>query len=392
MCGTYCYQRRRGPSTLLIRITPPHAPMSLEGEPPRATAWTPVAAAYVFAHILLALRLVRIAARARDAASVATATLQLLSALALVPAAAATRCPRKLVYGAGRLRVPVLAAFVAALALLLGAVLRAGAASEAAAYGLDRRATPVVSARVAELVISVLAVGVFRRAAAVPGLVLPVAVRLVRSAASDRFAVSGPGLKSTSPASTASVASKRHTAAGARLLEDRARTPTPALYGILLHALSSVAARLVDVVVQFLQLPQRTASIADAAAAIFSASIAWPLLALMVGILMQATPLKLVNIVRSRIETIMHLEGVVACSNVHIWEETAGVYVGTMSVRIKSGTSSSFILQSAVQAFNGIVDDLTVQVETQHETHRSGTSSHKYGGMDVPLGQNTAQV
>ena len=66
-------------------------------------------------------------------------------------------------------------------------------------------------------------------------------------------------------------------------------------------------------------------------------------------------------------EEVLALEGVLSCGNLHVWEETADVLVGTLCVEVDGRVSKSWILEKGIAAFDGVVDDLTIQVESCRE-------------------------
>lgn len=92
------------------------------------------------------------------------------------------------------------------------------------------------------------------------------------------------------------------------------------------------------------------------------AKFTWPTLTEAIFILLQAAPADSVQSIRTKREQVLALDGVVECSDVHIWEETQGLLVGTLSVFVHPSACKYTVLRRSIAAFDGLVDDLTVQV------------------------------
>lgn len=104
--------------------------------------------------------------------------------------------------------------------------------------------------------------------------------------------------------------------------------------------------------------------VTDVVAAVVGIWLAVPLLRLSLRILLQATEGKLVAVLQARCERLLQVEGVLRYVNLHVWEETVGFFVGTVCVVVRKGVETRGVLEMAVNAFDGVVHDLTVQVET----------------------------
>lgn len=273
------------------------------------------------------------------------ALLQVLTAVSVLPAAILPT-PESM----SSRRAPVLATFLIALALLVDAVLRLIAGVQA----LVRGGVPGVVVSPLPLLV----------AQCVLHLALLVATQMARgfgSAARARLAQmkgkkhlaavgswdGGAGSKSggTAKDSAEDMAAKAGTMAGLRL-----------------HALSALAGRVAAVAARNASAPSFASAYSTGAASL-TAVLAWPVAMETARILLQAAPASAVQSIRSRRDQVLAIDGVVDCSNVHIWEETAGIIVGTLCVAVHPSVSKSVVLRRAISAFDGLVDDLTVQVE-----------------------------
>lgn len=136
-----------------------------------------------------------------------------------------------------------------------------------------------------------------------------------------------------------------------------------------LHATTFVLLR-VTVVSTRLLLPvwNRLSVLIVTAVILGCAKYTWPILMDAVYVLLQAAPLDSVQSIRSRRQSVLALDGVVECSNVHIWEESHGLIVGTLSVYAHPSACKYTVLRRSIAAFDGLVDDLTVQVDSWRAT------------------------
>lgn len=99
-------------------------------------------------------------------------------------------------------------------------------------------------------------------------------------------------------------------------------------------------------------------------AALTTAAVAWPVLMDAARILLQAAPPAAAQAIRARCQQVLATDGVVACSNMHVWEESAGFLVATLCLTVKPSVSKSAVLNRTAALFEGFVDDLTVQIES----------------------------
>lgn len=104
--------------------------------------------------------------------------------------------------------------------------------------------------------------------------------------------------------------------------------------------------------------------VTDIVAAVLGVWLAVPLLRVSLRVLLQGTEGKMVAVLKSRCDRLLQVEGVLRYVNLHVWEETVGFFVGTVCVVVKKGVETKGVLEMAVNAFDGVVHDLTVQVET----------------------------
>lgn len=107
-------------------------------------------------------------------------------------------------------------------------------------------------------------------------------------------------------------------------------------------------------------------------AALACALLAFPLLRLSLRVLVQGSPARVAAAVRRRVDALCRVEGVVRCENLRVWEESVGFFVATVGVLVKPGADSRFVLNQAVKLFDGVVNDLTVQVETVRDDRGQG--------------------
>lgn len=138
------------------------------------------------------------------------------------------------------------------------------------------------------------------------------------------------------------------------------------LHALTIYALSmmtSLAAIMLSRVV-FITKLTFFATCVHLLAAIITIHMSFPVLMHNARILLQAAPSSSLHSIRSRREQVLAIDGVIECCNMHIWEETAGFIVGTVSVVVHPYVSKPEVLRRAVVAFEGLVDDLTVQVES----------------------------
>lgn len=96
--------------------------------------------------------------------------------------------------------------------------------------------------------------------------------------------------------------------------------------------------------------------------------LVWPSLTESINILLHTTPSAQVQSIRSRRDRVLALDGVVHCSHLHFWEENPQFVIGTLHVAVQPSACKYTVLRQATAAFDGLVDDLTVQVEDWRPT------------------------
>lgn len=249
----------------------------------------------------------------------ARATLQLLSSSALFPVSSLPSCETS-----SKRRWPILAGFLLAITLLIESVLRTLTALEILAYSLDR---VVFQSHLTLVVI--------------------------------RFAC----------ALTAALFFQRYIPAAFPPFIDRNRKRTsqtahiPSIAAMQLHASMTGLSHLCDGIGIYIHSSATSAAL-DIIASMWSVSRTVPLLTYAIDSLMHATPPRLVNTINARREQVLALEGVLSCRNVHVWQESAGILVGTLCVEIDGWVSKSWVVDKVIAVFEGVLDDLTVQVES----------------------------
>lgn len=275
----------------------------------------PAIVLYTTLNLLAAAALLRATLSSRHHEATSRAALHLLTTILILPA---TLTPPP--HTAPARRTPVLATFIIALTLLIDAVLRLLPSLQALFHSLPPH--PLTHNR--------------------PALAFHAALHAF-------FLLATPRRPSMSKLPVATP----HSSA-----------PVPALR---LHAKARLAAAVADAVSAHI-LTGSAAAALQTVVATLTAHAAVPALAHAARVLMQAAPGAVVASIRDGREAVLAIDGVLECGNVHIWEEAAGVLVGTLCVTVDAKVCKSSVLHSAVAAFDGIVDDLTVQVESWRPT------------------------
>lgn len=302
--------------------------------------------AYSLAHAALGAASLSAAATSADAYGISRAVLQLMSALSLLPSAAARRR-----------RAPTLAALVAALALLVDAVLRTLAAVHQIMHGSGGlRSSP----RYASVAGTQAFLSLAAAASAAPRA-LPFLQGIERKRRPPR-----------SPSTQQQLSSGRRRQA----LEETSAVDLGTLM-VMLHAVSCVAARGGDV---FAALGQPNAiwpAFVDACAAFLFINLLLAPTKMLCRILLQATPDRLVSSLRSRLDNVLAIDGVVGLAHAHFWEETPGVCIGAVALAVSNGVKSNVVVPSVRQVFGTTVEKLTIQIEevAQNEVSAAALSS-----------------
>ncbi|CAN8064020.1 unnamed protein product [Agarophyton chilense] len=281
---------------------------------------SPPSSAQLYASLSLLFATILLHASVRDdhPHAIARAALQLVTAVALLPAC--RRVPRG---SPLRFRWPVLAAFLVCLALLVDAVLRVLTALEVLFYDLSRvvfRLHPFIV--LSRLLVTLSAVFTLRALVAPP--------------------------------------SGKHAA-----------VPHTAIRAMYIHAVAATLANSSDAI-GLLAHSAIPSAIFDTFASIFTILVVIPQFRHTTRILMHAAPYGIASTIGTRREAVMKLEGVLQCGDIHIWEEGEGLIVGTICVLVDVHVSKSWVLERTARAFDGIVDDLTIQVESSRpeDEHR----------------------
>lgn len=282
---------------------------------------------YLSLHLLLSLHHLYSSLNLRDPHSVARATLALLSSLSLLPSYHSLRSPHSTP------RHAILSLFITTLVALIAAILRLLSALEALSYGGDRL-----------LDVKIVALQTLLSACCV----------LALRAAPPIVALRGGGV------------GLLHRIVATTPMRRKNRTHAqPALLGVLLHAVEASVVRGLELLAGCAPVTTVHAfALADILGAALGIWLALPLLKLSLRVLLQATESRMVAVLKARCDQLMQVEGVLRYVNLHVWEETVGFFVGTVCVVVRKGVETRGVLDMAVKAFDGVVHDLTVQVET----------------------------
>lgn len=285
---------------------------------------------YSLAHAWLAVIHLSASATLKDAYGISRAALQFVSALSLIPSVIATDA-----------RAPSLAALAGSVSLFVDGVLRALTALHQIVHASGAlRSTPRY------VLVSALQAGVSTAAAAAAA---PRALALLRDL--DVVAKAAPNAPKP-PSSDAAAGGAKAEAAD-----------NLCMVLVLLHAVSCVAARVADVAAAFGGVGPAWLALFDACAAASCLSILVGPIRMLCDILLQATPRRLQVPLRSRMDRVAALEGVVTVGSAHFWEETPGVCVGTVTLTVSRGVRKSSVVGRVHACFEGVVERVFVQVE-----------------------------
>jgi len=80
-------------------------------------------------------------------------------------------------------------------------------------------------------------------------------------------------------------------------------------------------------------------------------------------ILLQTTPLSIKDQLDKALREASTLEGVLECRDEHFWTQSPGVFVGSVSVRVRSDANEQVVLSRVSSIFRPMITHLTVQVE-----------------------------
>ena len=249
----------------------------------------------------------------------ARASLQLLSSAALIPVA---QLPTR--ETPSKRRLPILTSFFLSVALLIESILRTLTAIEILVYSLGRV--------------------VFQ------SHLLLIVVRLASS-------------------TICFIVSRKYVPPSFPPFIDRNRkrhfeiTHVPSVGALKIHAYASSLAHLCDFIGVYSN-SSATAAALDIVASMLSVSYILPFLSYVTDSLMHATPSEIVNTVSMKREQVLALEGVLSVRNVHIWQESAGLVVGTVSVEIDGRVSKWWIVEKVRAIYEDVSVDMTVQVES----------------------------
>lgn len=286
---------------------------------------------YAVLNFLLAILEVQATAVLRDTQMTSRAALHFMTALSTLPIVMLRRLAAPSIR-----RAPVLCAFVLALALLIAALLHLLPALQVFLRGVPPRdrvspSSPVI-----------------------------LWLQLVLHAAYLAASLRGP-LPDHVPRARVPAGKSRPNAGGSGARNEGGEGDVLLIAALRAHALAMVAARGTDVLQT--GLSQRVAAVGYVVVAALTIRSALPVGLASARVLLHGMPNACVQSMRSRREQVLAIEGVVECGHIHMWEEAAGFVVGTLCVTVQPTVSKNFVLHRAFSAFDGLVDDLTVQVE-----------------------------
>lgn len=285
---------------------------------------------YSLAHAWLAVTSLSASAALKDAYGISRAALQIVSAASLIPSVIASDA-----------RAPTLAALAGTISLFVDGVLRALAAAHQIVHASGAlRSTPRY------VLVSALQAGVSTAAAAAAA---PRALSFLRG----MDVVAKAPLAPPPPSSDAAAGGGAKASAADDL----------GMVLVLVHGVSCVAARVADVAAALGGVGPGWLALVDACAAAFCVWILVGPIRMLCDILLQATPRRLQVPLRSRMDRVAALEGVVTVGRAHFWEETPGVCVGTVAVTVSRGVRKSSVVGRVHACFEGVVETVFVQVE-----------------------------
>jgi Co/Zn/Cd efflux system component len=304
---------------------------------------------YVTVQALLAIAVSVAAAAQHDALSLSRGALQLASVLALLPVAAPATS-----HGA-----PAVAAFAAAIAMLVDAVLRTLAALHQVVHaGAAVRSTPLyVALSAAEAAI-----------------------------AAGTFAVIAPSARHSLILRRAFVRKLlfpfRKTSTSHAVRDLSARATDLCLLVLFLNATGCATARGADLIAAFGSPNAAWPAMGHATASIFFMCLVFEPTKRIAHVLLQAVPDEVAPLLASRLQSISKVDGVLAVHNVHFWEETLGVCVGQLSLTVAPGVKPSVVRRAVTAILGDDVSQLTIQVE---EAAIGMHSDRRHHGDEVML-------
>lgn len=80
-------------------------------------------------------------------------------------------------------------------------------------------------------------------------------------------------------------------------------------------------------------------------------------------VLLQTTPEAIRHGITKCLSEATTFEGVLECHDTHFWTHAPGVFVGTISVRVRSDANVQVVLQHVTRLFSPFITYLTIQVE-----------------------------
>jgi Co/Zn/Cd efflux system component len=285
---------------------------------------------YVAVQALLAIAVSVAAAAQRDALSLSRGALQLSSVLALLPVTAPATS-----HGA-----PAVAAFAAAIAMVVDAVLRTLAALHQVVHaGAALRSTPLyVALSAAEAVI-----------------------------AAGTFAVIAPSARHSLILRRAFLMKSRfpfRKTSTSHVLRDLSANATDlCLLVLFLNATGCATARGADLIAAFGAPNAAWPAMGHATASIFFTCLVFEPAKRIAYVLLQAVPDEVASSLATKLQSISKVDGVLAVHNVHFWEETLGVCIGQLSLTIAHGAKPSMVRRAVTDILGDDVSQLTIQVE-----------------------------
>eukprot|EP00181_Compsopogon_caeruleus_P000676 CAMPEP_0184689136 /NCGR_PEP_ID=MMETSP0312-20130426/30487_1 /TAXON_ID=31354 /ORGANISM="Compsopogon coeruleus, Strain SAG 36.94" /LENGTH=326 /DNA_ID=CAMNT_0027146451 /DNA_START=141 /DNA_END=1121 /DNA_ORIENTATION=- len=164
------------------------------------------------------------------------------------------------------------------------------------------------------------------------------------------------------------------------------------LEGVFLHALAELmdgfTLATAALLTSSLTPRARLGAMGTAMAAAIAARVAFPLLQSTTYTLLHATPQELQSAVNVRLRKAALTEGVTDFVDAHFWPQAPGVYVGTLRVLVRPDVNEQLVLSGVLEAFDDLLDDITVHVEKDLDRDRDRDRSTPLR-VGVHLGSTT---
>lgn len=141
------------------------------------------------------------------------------------------------------------------------------------------------------------------------------------------------------------------------------KTASEAFEVVFIHALTKVFFAATAILTVTMVQSLRFASIAEVVVALVVVRLSTGSVTRFGCILLQSAPEHLLGSIKSQLQYIQAIDGVVGYSDDHFWEEGGGHCVGTVTAKLKEGADAQHAANTIVRNFEGIVSDMTVQAE-----------------------------